>query len=377
MASLWEAKPHTLAKIQILRSFLHAWFGVHGHTARGQDLVYIDGFAGPGRYTNSAEGSPIAAMRAVTEIKSALGGRWIAGHVHMYFVEKERAISEQLGAHMEPFNQVQGVAHQVLNASFAQAVPRIETQNTAAFAGQAPLFAFVDPFGATGVPFSVVETLLKGSKSEVLINLDADGLARIFGAGASANAEIILTEVFGDESWRSVLNGLEDFRARCIALRDLYTAKLRQLPGVRYAYSFEMLTSEKRTGRVGYFLVFACHHPRAMQKMKEAMRNVDQGGNFQFSNARRHQPMLIRFDRPEDFSVSFCRWFESRNLVSYDELQTYALNETPFTNPKGMLKVLEDRGLIHVHSSNPRRRKGTFAEDKIVGIDFIGDCGDG
>src|SRR5215204_4650226 len=88
LVTLWEAQPHTLAKIQILRSFLHAWFGVHGQTARGQTLVYIDGFAGPGRYSNSATGSPVAAMQAVSEIKSGLGGRWVAGGVRLYFIEK-------------------------------------------------------------------------------------------------------------------------------------------------------------------------------------------------------------------------------------------------------------------------------------------------
>ena len=63
MPEIWEAPPHTLAKIEILRSYLHAWFSILGSTFTGRDLWYLDGFAGPGEYTNSPDGSPIAAVK--------------------------------------------------------------------------------------------------------------------------------------------------------------------------------------------------------------------------------------------------------------------------------------------------------------------------
>jgi hypothetical protein len=34
----WEAQPHTLAKIQILKTYLHAWFQIMGRSQRGKDL---------------------------------------------------------------------------------------------------------------------------------------------------------------------------------------------------------------------------------------------------------------------------------------------------------------------------------------------------
>ena len=59
---LWEASPHTLAKIEIVRRYLYLWFSILG--TRNKRLVYIDGFAGPGRYANSEQGSPVAALQA-------------------------------------------------------------------------------------------------------------------------------------------------------------------------------------------------------------------------------------------------------------------------------------------------------------------------
>lgn len=68
--------------------------------------------------------------------------------------------------------------------------------------------------------------------------------------------------------------------------------------------------------------------------------------------------------------------FTARNFLNsfvvakYSELNDYALNETPFINPKRMLKDLEGKGMIQVRSSDPKRRKGTFNEECLIDITF-------
>ena len=46
---LWERQRHTAAKHQILTGYLDAWIPILAHAGH-EDLVLIDGFAGPGRY---------------------------------------------------------------------------------------------------------------------------------------------------------------------------------------------------------------------------------------------------------------------------------------------------------------------------------------
>src|SRR3989442_14784866 len=46
----------------------------------------------------------------------------------------------------------------------------------------APTFAFIDPFGATGLPFQVVAKILSYPSCEVLLNLDSDGVSRLISA---------------------------------------------------------------------------------------------------------------------------------------------------------------------------------------------------
>lgn len=120
---------------------------------------------------------------------------------------------------------------------------------------------------------------------------------------------------------------------------------------------------------IDYFLIFASQHHRGLEKMKEAMKRIDQSGEFLFSDAHADQLRLFRFDNPEDFSPRLFRRFTG-SKVSYAEVRDYALNETPFTNPKSMLKHLEQQGHIVVESTNRKRKKGTYPDDTIIAIQF-------
>lgn len=67
----WPAEPHTLAKITILEAYLHVWLQIMGRSMTGADILYIDGFAGPGEYSNSPKGSPVAVLSAAQRALSS------------------------------------------------------------------------------------------------------------------------------------------------------------------------------------------------------------------------------------------------------------------------------------------------------------------
>ena len=76
IGTIWKAEPHTIAKITILENYLVTWFQILGRSMRDQKLTYIDGFAGPGQYTNYSKGSPIAALTAAKIALSMSGQSW-------------------------------------------------------------------------------------------------------------------------------------------------------------------------------------------------------------------------------------------------------------------------------------------------------------
>jgi three-Cys-motif partner protein len=363
--TVWTAEPHTIAKIEILRGYLVAWFQILGRSRRNQQLLYVDGFAGPGEYTNYPEGSPLAALSAAEIAIERTGNNWIAGNIHCAFIEEDSHRFQNLARKVDSIEKNPRIVIHPYQASFVEGLAQLRIDVPTPFKGDHPLFAFIDPFGATGGPFSVVTNLLKSPSSEVLVNLDADGIARIFKAEERADYETSLTKIFGNDEWKKSLSRDDPFDVLCRKVLLLYKTKLRGLPNVRYVFSFEMCTS---AGALNYHLVFASQHPLGLEKMKEAMKRIDQDGTYRFSDARVNQPALFRFDDPAYYSSLMFNAFRGKR-ASYRELRDYALNETPFLNPKGMLKELEEQSLIEVASRGPRR-KGTFNEDKLIHVQF-------
>jgi three-Cys-motif partner protein len=367
MGTVWKAEPHTLAKIEILSNYLSAYFQILGRSRRGQTLLYIDGFAGPGEYTNSSKGSPIAALLAARQAISSAGTAWIAGDIHCVFIEDRLDRYKNLTEHLQPFQGSPRIHIHTYNSSFVDGLMKIRNELATPFQSDHPLFVFIDPFGATGAPFTAVTDILSSPCSEVLINLDADGISRIFLAQEAANSDELLNTIFGDNSWQDVLKRHAPSGQLCRDTLELYMAKLRSLPNVRYLFPFEMLS---RSASLNYFLVFASKHPLGLVKMKEAMKRIDQDGSYRFSDASRGQTTLFRFDEPDQYSGELYARFQGRT-VSYDELLDFTLNETPLINPSKMLANLEKKELItKVEYHSPNRRRGAFAPDKTVSVTF-------
>src|SRR4028118_1973486 len=103
--AVWAADQHTLAKIAILRDYLIRWFQILGNSSisRGQDLIYVDGFAGPGEYTNHKQGSPLEALIAAKKARADSRTLWQAGKIHCVFIEENKARFENLQERVQPF----------------------------------------------------------------------------------------------------------------------------------------------------------------------------------------------------------------------------------------------------------------------------------
>lgn len=170
-----------------------------------QNLWYIDGFAGPGEYTNSPTGSPVAAITSASKAVQSVGGQWKAGGIHCVFIEDNPERFSHLKNKLGATVTHQKIHTHFFNSTFVDGLSALRKQAHNPFSPPSPLFAFVDPFGATGVPFANIKDLLSRESSEVLINFDSDGIGRIFRAEEAANHEDILYDIFGDDSWKTEL----------------------------------------------------------------------------------------------------------------------------------------------------------------------------
>ena len=263
LPTIWQAPPHTIAKIEMLRFYLVAWFQILGRSRRGQELLYVDGFAGPGEYENHSTGSPLAALSAAKEALELTGSNWIAGKIHCAFIEADADRCNHLRQKIESIeNGIQIETHWYCE-NFTDGLQQLMRDVPRPFTAQHPLFVFIDPFGAKGVPFSVVRQILTSPCSEVLINLDADGIGRIFHAGEHAAHEQNLNAIFDGDEWRSLLDANDPSAILHRNVLQLYKTKLRSIQKVQYVFAFEMRTSAYA---LNYYLVFASQHPLGLKK---------------------------------------------------------------------------------------------------------------
>lgn len=360
---LWPAAPHTLAKIEIVRQYLVRWFQILGRGHASRRLLYIDGFAGPGEYTNSKDSSPIAALSAAKDLMYA-SSDFRDMEVVFLFVEKEPWCAEHLRSLVKQKKWPLNIKWDIIQGTFDAQVGRILQQIRLQGQQLAPTFAFIDPFGATGLPFDIIKEILGYRSCEVLLNLDSDGVGRLFKAKGQEWNRDHLDAMFGDQSWQVALNPHASMAELTRQVLTLYKQKLRSIPNVHYVFPFSM---GDRHGRLSYHLVFASQHRLGLEKMKEAMESVDASGSFSFSDAGAGEVMLpFDFKHPESWARKMQSVLAGKSR-QYSDFDDYALNETPFKNPKKMLEWLKKQASVEVEWHGLPAKHG-FPEEKIKTI---------
>lgn len=340
--TLWQIEPHTLAKHEILRRYLQAWYGILGQ--RHQRVIYIDGFCGPGRYTGGEKGSPLIALETAIEHVAA------PDCITFLFTDEHRDRVEHLSSELDLITVPATFDVNVTHSTFAEALQVLLDAMDRPGGGElAPTFAFIDPFGWDGLPYTLVDRLLKKTRSEVFVNFMADSVNRFLDHPSDAIRNQIL-QLFGtDECFEA--SAAED---RVSALRELYRRQLSKT--ARYVREFEIRDKKDRRQ---YYLFFATNHHLGHVKMKEAMWKVDQTGTFSFSDHTYSHPVL--FEDPNQADVVWLlihERFRSKSVWSSD-VRTFIENETPFLRPH-MIKALDTHhSKFHVAPEKRDRTKYT------------------
>lgn len=353
--TVWPLEPHTRAKHEILRRYLEAWTAILS-LGGFPTIAYVDGFAGPGVYDSGEDGSPIIALKAALKHQAR-----ISAELRFLFVEHDKKRAAQLK---------ECVAAQTLPASFKVRIAegmtfeqgfrtRLLEPYRAAKKPLPPTFAFIDPFGWTGVPFQLVKEILANKACEVLFNFMYEEINRFI---EHPDQTKNFDELFGTTKWRDVAN-LYDARSRRNFLHDLYVSQLRNEAGARYVRSFEMRNKKDATD---YFLFFATNNPKGMEKMKEAMWKVDESGEFRFSDATNPAQALLFSPQPNFDALrrAIISQFHGRE-VSVGEIEDFVLAYTPFRvthYKRHVLAELEREGKIVPIDPKPDRKARSYAD---------------
>lgn len=354
--TIWDIEPHTEAKHKILKAYLDAWYPILKSTSNR--LNYIDGFAGPGRYSKGEPGSPLVVIDLALRHPSLTGVE-----LNFVFIEENIQRKQNLEKEIDLLSLPKNFKIQIIHGEFHNVIGNILDELEATDQILAPTFVFIDPFGFSGIPFSVIERLLRMPKVEVFITFMVDRINQFISDRAN-NKHII--DLFGSEKVLEIIDKPSPNRYE--RLREFYQKQLKEQAGADFVRYFSM---NNNNDRPIYDLFFATKNRLGHIKMKEAMWKVDKEGFFRFSDGT-DQNQIALFQRDiakELFDILNAN--RSRDKYKVKDIKRFVEDKSAFlkTHMNQCLKYAEENKLIDVDylkSGGEKRRPRTFPDDVII-----------
>ncbi len=320
----WDIEPHTKAKHAILRHYLDAWLPIMARY-NGR-IVFVDGFAGPGKYVGGEPGSPLIALRALLShpsFQKAHPGR----EVVFLFIEQnpDRARALQHVIDRVPVPDWVKIP-EVLKGEFSEHMSEILDLVASRGGTLAPTFAFIDPFGFKGVPLELVARIVKNPKCECLINFMYRDINRFINHPDPAQHGNY-DDLFGTPKWRDVVRKGGRPKVRRDGITGLYKHQLEQVAGLRYVRMFEMIN---RGNTTEYFLFFGTNSYDGLKKMKEAMWKVDRLGGQHFADSSDGQMVIMKAGGESGLREALQEKFTHEGLVDISDIEEFVVARTSY-----------------------------------------------
>lgn len=361
----WPIEPHTQAKHLILRKYLDAWLPIMArHNGR---IIFIDGFAGPGRYAGGEEGSPLIALRALLDHPHFREPRR-RREVLFLFIEHDEGRADTLNTEIRRFCAERPVPDwvkipEVETGEFAPVMTRVLDTLDEEGDVLAPTFAFLDPFGFKDIPMALVARIARNRHCECLITFMYEWINR-FLAHPDPAIQAHFDELFGTDGWRPIADERER-EARRDRIVALYREQLVGHAGFRHVRTFEMIN---RGNRTEYFLYFGTKSKVGLSKMKQAMWKADPHGGQAFSDRTDpNQMVLIQAGPVAGLQDRLQREFRGRGLVPIEQIEDFVLAETPYSEAMHLkrqtLAPMERQEASPIRVQRPvgaRRRPGDY-----------------
>ena len=242
------------------------------------------------------------------------------------------------------------------------------TMETLVKAGQSlePALLFVDPFGPTGIPMSLIRRSAEYPASEVLINFAYQPLNEWFISQPNKHPQI--TQLYGSDDWRKCLDLPAGFqREQCFV-----TTYQRALASVGWhGVAFQMVNLHNQSQ---YYLIYGTKHHLGMRVFKDAAWSVAPDGQFQYSDLR--DPNQVGFLKDmnqtiatEDLVKALRSEFMGRS-VEKQGVEEFTDNHgtARLTHLTAALREIEASGGVdEVSLPNDKKRKaGSFPEGCVI-----------
>lgn len=355
-----EQTDQSLVKATIVSKYFEVWANVIIATQKrypgrsSGKISYIDLFAGPGRYADETQSTPIKILKTAIE-KPDIRDRLVT-----LFNDKDEENSRSLDKAINALPGIETLKYkpQVENEEVGEEIVKMfEEMNLL------PTLFFVDPWGYKGLSLRLVNSVLKDWGCDCIFFFNYN---RINMGLSNPMVKEHVDALFGEErahALRPKLIELSPFERELTIVEEL--CQSIKSYGGRYVLPFAF--KDARGRRTSHHLIFVSKNFLGYEIMKDIMAressSQDQGvPSFEYNPADLlpKQSLLFQLSRPfDDLKQMLLEEFAGRTLSMLEIYKQHNV-DTPYVkkNYKDVLWELEEEGEI----TASRHRKGTFGD---------------
>lgn len=345
-----EQREQSLVKSTIVTKYFGAWAKVILPRAREGRIAYLDLFAGPGRYEQGAESTPIMVLRR------ALSDPKLRDSLVTIFNDRDKNNCASLEQAISELDGIGSLKHapKVMNREVGtEMVKLFDSMNLV------PTLFFVDPWGYKGLSLKLINSVLQNWGCDGVFFLNYN---RVNAGLSNPAVRPHMDALFGEQRVADL-----QLRIDKLSPRDRETAVIEELAealqalGGRYVLPFQFRNNDGT--RTSHYLVFVSKNPLGYKLMKEIMAKEsslwEQGvPAFSYCPADQRFPLLFALNRPLDaLGPMLLAEYEGRTLTVLEVFEEHNVGR-PYilANYKDVLRELESRGIVAIDPPAARRR---------------------
>ncbi len=254
----------------VLRHYLEAWLPIM--LSSNERVLFIDAFAGPGRYSGGERGSPLIALDV---LRNHTAQHMMTGQITYMFIEKNPERAEHLKQVVGPMKSKfpTNCQAEVFQGTFTDTMTEVLDAIDSYNSQLAPALVMVDPFGVSDTPMKLIQRILENPKSEVYVSFMYRDINRF---KTTPEFSSPLDDLFGCQEWRDGISigGIDETRQ---FFYGLYQKQLKKA-GSKHVLHFDLYEGSSLV----YALFFATKNDLGCDRMKQAMWKVAPFGAYSF-----------------------------------------------------------------------------------------------
>jgi three-Cys-motif partner protein len=361
-----EQREQSFIKARIVTKYFSAWSrlilsNLKKYSSRPQKMAYVDLFAGPGKYDDQTESTPLMVLETI------LANAELTARVITLFNDKDRANLNNLET---AISQLDGIERLKYAPTFYCEEVGEEIVKIFLNLQLIPTFFFVDPWGYKGLSLRLISPIIKDWGCDCVLFFNYN---RVNMGINNKPVETHMASLFGDQQLNSIqqtCKNLTPDRREVIIVQALCDSLRKS--GCKFVLPFRF--KNEKGSRTSHHLIFLSKSFVGYNIMKEIMykessENIGGVASFEYNPRVMNFKQGSLFDmlsRPLDDLEGMLLEQYAGTTVDFKHLFEEHSVDKPFIkkNYQDVLKTfLEDKKIV---AYNPKTgkppRKGTFSE---------------